>query len=160
MESVPPILRLPDELLHRILSSACLQDHPHPLRNARLRAYKPRNSVLNISLTCSDFWRLARVFPFESVYIQAARIRTLQSRISGFSASAKIFHAYFRDDVSLRRHCRGLQINIRRMSRNDLALVEDLVRWLGNVRYLYIMGYFSGSEPMHGLDQEDRGDDG
>lgn len=46
------------------------------------------------------------------------------------------------------------------MSRNDLALVEDLVRWLGNVRYLYIMGYFSGSEPMHGLDQEDRGDDG
>lgn len=136
MESVPIILRLLDELLHCILSSACLQDPPDPPHSARLWAYKPRNVVLNISLTCSHFWRIARVSPFESVYIREARIRTLQSRISGFAPSAKFFHAHFRDDISLRRHCRKLQISIRRMPRNDLALVADLVTWLGNVRYL------------------------
>jgi hypothetical protein len=132
MEPAPTILCLPDELLHLILSSACLQDS-HPRNSARLWTYKPRTSVLNICLTCSHFQRIARVFPFESIYIQQARMRSRQSTISGFSPTAKVFHARFRDDVLLRGHCRKLQINIRRMSRNDLALVEDLVRWLGNV---------------------------
>ncbi|GAM33450.1 hypothetical protein TCE0_004f00348 [Talaromyces pinophilus] len=79
MGSAPIILRLPDELLHRILSSACLQDPPPPPHSARLWAYNPRNAVLNISLTCSHFWRIAHVFPFESVYIQEARIHSAYS---------------------------------------------------------------------------------
>lgn len=45
------------------------------------------------------------------------------------------------------------------MSRNDLALVEDLVRWLGNVRCLSITGYFSGSQQIRSAHQGNRGDD-
>jgi hypothetical protein len=101
-------------------------------------------------LTCSRFRRISRPFLFESIDIVRARARS--SNTSGLSPSAKIFHARFRDDASLRSHCRRLKVHFTYISKSDYALLEDLMSWLINVRYLSIAGIFMFPRPVNGAE--------
>lgn len=142
---LPPILRLPDEILHQILSSAS-QSAPCP-RSGRLWDHKLPSAVLKISLTCFHFRRISRSFIFESIHIGQGLARR-QTRTSALPA----VHARFRDEPELRSSCRMLQLDIDCMSRNHYVMVSDLFRWLTNVRYLAISGVFDSSSEESGKD--------
>jgi hypothetical protein len=133
---LPPILRLPDEILNQILSSSS-QASPHH-RSSRLWAYKLPSTVLNISLTCSHFRRISRSFNFESIHIEQGLPPPRPPRTSAIPA----VHARFRDEPELQSSCTRLQLDIDEMSRNHYAMITDLLRWLSNVRYLSLSGYF------------------
>ena len=52
-------------------------------------------------------------------------------------------HARFRDEPELRASCQRLQLNLDYLSREHYEMVGDLLRWLKNVRYLSIWGFFA-----------------
>lgn len=140
---LPPILRLPDEMVHQILSSAS-HTTPRP-RSGRVWEHKLPSVVLNICLTCSHFNRISRSFIFESVYIR----KGLPARYTRASVLPAVY-ARFRDEPELRPKCKKLQLDINRMSRKHYRMVRDLLRWLSNVRYLSISGFFAPEKEQDG----------
>lgn len=135
-----PILRLPHEILHQIFSSAS-HTTPYPL-SGRIWDHKLPSTVLSICLTCSHFNRISRRFIFESIFIR----NYLPARNLVLSA----VHARFRDEPELRASCQRLQLNLDYLSREHYEMVGDLLRWLKNVRYLSIWGFFAPEKEQDG----------
>ncbi|KAK5653048.1 hypothetical protein OQA88_9334 [Cercophora sp. LCS_1] len=161
--SIPPILRLPDEVLQPILLDAAGIEVDNPLSG-------PSGSPARV---CRRFNRVVTPHLYRHITIEACEHRTLP----GSATKRRKLHETLRNKPSLRQHCEQLsvlllQTSIEQRLDPDLTddpivlscLVGDFVIWLENVSHFrVVMGEFSSFPPFQIGDpvgQNGTGEDG
>ncbi len=132
----PLILRLPDELLDRILDLSC------PPVTEYIRSLATYRDAQTLMLVCQRFHQIARPILYRGIK------SGYRSEFVPPSKKARLLHRTLRENQSLWVHCNELFVRVPDISggkRTDdsLNIINDFLSWLTNVRSFSMYGGFN-----------------
>lgn len=134
------ILRLPDELLVKILELAVLRTQPQYSSYERLYSI---TSIPSLAFTSKRFNRLVLPFLYHTIYFG------WPAQIVPPTLEVRTLRRTLQRNPSLGQHCRDFLIHIPsyrfEIRAEDSALVEELTMYLTNLRCLHVDGGFASN---------------